>query len=419
MEKPQTIHGRILLLEDDCWWLLARERRYQMTPLFPSMVPGDLVQVEAIQSSESQWEVTSFQTLTPYGGDGHFPDSDSDWAYLHRAEGPNLEVLRHMAKIRNQIRTFFDTRGFLEVETPAIGSSPGLEVHLEAMEVKSRWEPEGPIRSKWLMTSPEYHMKRLLTADFENIYQLARAYRSGETGAHHHPEFLMLEWYRSFSNWKSGPEDTRKLVQFLAEQICDSHQIPGWREPIHVGGNWESYTIGESFQEWAGFDPGDFLDTLLLKRKGEEAGIRFSPEETTNADFIVRILVEKVEPNLPGDRPFVLTHYPMSVASLAQPSKDIPGTAERFEIYLGGLELANGFGELTNWKEQEFRFFEDLEDRKRRGLPAYPVDERFLQSLRNGMPPSMGIAFGVERMAMGLLGLSELTQLLPFPSTRM
>ena len=419
MEKRQTIRGRVLLKEESGWLLITHGRRLHMTPPFPEIETGDLVEVVAEPHDELRWKVSSYQTLTKYKGDGHFPESDSDWAYFHGQNGPNLQVLKQMAQLRKLIRTFFDNQGFLEVETPAIGRSPGLEVHLEAMEVTSRWTPEGPKESRWLMTSPEYHMKRLLSADFQEIYQLARSYRSGETGIHHHPEFAMLEWYRAFSTWDTGPLDTQNLVQFLAGEMCESHRLPGWHQPIDVGGEWERCTIRESFVRWAGFDPEDFSDAELIRKKGEESGIQFSSVEVTAADTIVRILVEKVEPNLPLDRPFILTHYPMSVASLAQPSSEIPGTAERFEIYLGGLELANGFGELTDWKEQERRFLEDLEERKRLGLDAYPVDDRFLRALRSGIPPSMGIALGVERMAMGLLGIANITHLLPFPSERM
>ena len=220
MEKRQTIRGRVLLREESGWLLMAHGRRLHMTPPFPEIEAGDLVEVLAEPHDESKWKVTSFQILTKYKGDVHFPESDSDWSYFHGQNGPNLHVLRQMAQLRKLIRTFFDNQGFLEVETPAIGRSPGLEVHLEAMEVTSRWTPGGPKESRWLMTSPEYHMKRLLSADFQEIYQLARSYRSGETRVHHHPEFAMLEWYRAFSTWDTGPSDTQNLVQFLAEELC-------------------------------------------------------------------------------------------------------------------------------------------------------------------------------------------------------
>ena len=236
MEKRQTIHGRVLLKEEDGWWLMARGQRLHMTPDAPGLNPGDLVRVEANPRDGNSWEVYHFKPLRNITVKAIF----RKWTLIGTTFMARMDpVWRcYSAWLRSESGSeLSSTPGDFGGRDPSMGHSPGLEVHLEAMEVRSRWEPEGPKESRWLMTSPEYHMKRLLAADFECIYQLARAYRSGETGIHHHPEFLMLEWYRAFSTWETGPADTRALLQFLAEEMVGSHTLPGWSVPIDVEGN--------------------------------------------------------------------------------------------------------------------------------------------------------------------------------------
>ena len=419
MGEKQQFHARILHLEENRWWAMVDHRKISFTPdSHQTVSAGDIVLLSGVQTNCSPWKVDDVSVLQKYAGEETFPPLHSDWHRFHSEGGPSFDVARRMSQVKALIRTFFTKQNFIEVDTPSVGMSPGLEVHLEAMEVNTRPGPDLPFEKRWLMTSPEYHMKRLLSADFDAIFQMGKAFRSGEVGPFHNPEFLMLEWYRAFAPWSSGPEDTRLLVQELTRAVCDSDEMPGWEEPIDVSGNWKHLTVREAIIQWAGFDPEPWNDGERIKRKAEESGIRFSSQETNTADYVVRLLVEKVEPNLPKNRPFVLTHYPECTASLARRSAEIPGTAERFEIYLGGIELANGFGELTDWKEQLSRFEDDLSERKRMDMPVYPIDERFIDSMKTGIPPSMGIALGVDRLALGLLGLSSLSQLLLFPVPR-
>lgn len=417
MKKRQTLCGRILHHHAGEVWLMVDGTRHSMTqPVEFNGLPGDLFESEGTFLPNGKWASVSFRIAQPYGGKSPFPEIHSDWNRMHSGEGPSLQILQGVSRVRHLIRSWFENERFLEVDTPAIGSSPGLEVHLDAIEARTRLSMDGPIEQRWLMTSPEYHMKRLLSCDLTRIYQMAKAFRSGEVGVHHNPEFHMLEWYRAFESWKTGPKDTRELTLHIARDLYDKETFPGWKAPIDLSGSWEALQVREAIQRWAGFDPYPWEDRDRLRAKGLESGILFSPQEVQSEDLLVRILVEKVEPFLPVDRPLVLTHYPNCLASLARASEEVPGTAERFEIYLGGVELANGFGELVDPIEQENRFEKDLLERQRLGLPLYPKDERFLGALRTGIPPSVGTALGVDRLAMAALGVSDLRKLLPFPS---
>ena len=258
-------------------------------------------------------------------------------------------------------------------------------------------------------------MKRVLSADIPKIYQLCKSFRSGESGPLHNPEFTMLEWYRSFADWKEGPQDTLHLIQFLAKELELPTDLPGIHSPLSIDRPWLWLSVRDAIGSYVGFDPFPWEDAERNRSLAGEVGIHFSSQDRTAEEILTRILVDGVEPRLPKDQFTVLTHYPPCMASLAQLTPD-GEASERFEIYAGGVELANGFGELTSWTEQKRRLHKDLESRGHAGLPLYPVDESFLEALRTGVPPSMGIALGFDRLAMVFLGISTLQELLLFPA---
>ena len=291
-----------------------------------------------------------------------------------------LEVLRLRAKATEAIRLFFHEHDFIEVETPALVPSPGLDVHLSAFEVRA---PNGASVG-WLATSPEYQMKRLLCAGAERIFQLCRSYRAEEHGRHHEREFTMLEWYRARAGSDDVIRDTEELVARVAVAV-GSNDIDALSAP------WERITVIEAFERHA--------------------------DEVVDADeeqLFFRTWAEQVQPKLGANRPVVVTEWPASMASLAKLNEN--GTADRFEAFYRGVELCNGFGELTDTREQRRRFAEDQADRRKAGLPVYPIDERFLDALELGMPDSGGNALGFDRLLMLLTGGDSIQSVMAFPT---
>jgi lysyl-tRNA synthetase class 2 len=269
--------------------------------------------------------------------------------------------------------------------------SPGLELHLEALEVRGA---DGP---RFLHTSPEYHMKRLLSAGMSRLYQLCHAYRRAEHGALHQPEFGMLEWYRAFAGSEQLMRDTEELVAHVARRVHGGTRIPGLHGELDVAPPWERLPVAEAFVRHADRDVRELL---------------------ADDDAFYRTLVDEVEPNLGRGKPTFLTHYPARMAALARLHPDDPSTADRFEAYADGVELCNGFGELTDPIEQRRRFEADLTARGQRGRPTYPIDERFLDALADGLPPSAGNALGVDRLLMLLLGKRDIADVVAFSVER-
>jgi lysyl-tRNA synthetase class 2 len=301
-----------------------------------------------------------------------------------------MKRLRERAIALAEARRFFDSRGFLEVQTPLMVPSPGLDVHLDAFEV------EGGDRGapRWLITSPEYQMKRLLADGWTRIYQLAPCFRRGEVGAAHNPEFTMLEWYRAGAGVGDVMADTEQLVAAVTGGRVDAGgRVVDVQPPL------ERMSVCEAFARFAGFSPDETLEAA-------------ASDETR----YFRAMVEAVEPALARlDRGVFLVDYPASQASLARLKPGDVGVAERFELYVAGVELCNGFGELVDAREQRERLLRDQAERARRQLPVYPIDERFLDALAR-VPPSAGNALGFDRLVSLACGEPDISSVMAFAS---
>ncbi len=303
-------------------------------------------------------------------------------------------VLELRAKTLRAIRRFFYDRDFLEVETPLRIPAPALETHIDAI----------PAGGAYLRASPELHMKRLLAAGCERIFQIGPCFREGERGDRHNPEFAMLEWYRADADYLAILADAKSLIAAVAEDVLGRTWLPSRgrksRRPaealetprIELLPVWEMFTVAQAFTVFAGWDPVPAFD----------------------ADRFDLDMVNKVEPRLPAEHPAVLLDYPVAAAALARRKPGNPLLAERWELYIGGLELANAFSELTDPQEQRARFEASAVERRAMGKPVYPLDEDFLAALEEGLPPSAGIALGVDRLVMLLAGAESLDQVLPF-----
>jgi lysyl-tRNA synthetase class 2 len=338
------------------------------------------------------------------------------WWRREQFEG-RRDNLRARGRIIAAIRTFFATRGFVEVETPALQVSPGMEPHLRAFATELH-EPGDAPRQRHLHTSPEFAMKKLLAAGLPRIFQLARVFRDGERGRTHHPEFTMLEWYRAGAGYRDLIDDCEGLLRACLTAAGTGRLSWHGRE-ADPALPFERLSVAASFRRYANIDllatalEPAAPDRALLARAAAPLGI--APHDGDDwEDLFFRIFRDQIEPRLGVGAPTILYDYPISMAALARAKPDDPRLAERFELYVAGLELANAFGELTDPAAQRARFVADQEKRRRLYGTAYPIDEDFLVAL-DGMPEAAGIALGVDRLVMLATGAPRIEDVLWAP----
>ncbi|KIN16517.1 EF-P lysine aminoacylase GenX [Vreelandella titanicae] len=312
----------------------------------------------------------------------------------------SFETLRERAQLMAKVRAFFAQRDVLEVETPVLGQGGSTDIHLVSLHTLARTD-KGQ-RRLWLQTSPEFHMKRLLAAGSGPIFQLARSFRDGEIGARHNIEFTMLEWYRPQFTLDQLIDETATLIMSLLPSF------PG--PPVH-------YRYRELFHTYVEVDPFttslDRLRAIAAERAQMSAQSLADEGRETCLDLLMSVVIE---PQLGQQELSVVVDYPASQAALARRHQDADGewVASRFEVYLNGIELANGYDELTDAAEQRTRFAEDNAERRRLGLPEVDVDERLLAALEHGMPEGAGVALGIDRLIQLALGKARLEDVLTF-----
>ena len=290
-------------------------------------------------------------------------------------------ALRLRAGLISGIRNFFIQNDFLEVETPVRLPSPAPEEHIEAI----------PSGTWFLQTSPELCMKRLLSAGYSRIFQICKCFRSDERGLRHLPEFTMLEWYVAGYDYQQLMNQCESLLLAALKDSVLTENIFWQGRTIGLTSPWERITVAEAFARFA----------------------PVSSQTALNENRFDEVLVEFVEPNLGIDRPAFLYDYPASMAALARIKKNDPTVAERFELYIGGLELANGFSELTCPHEQRSRFEEALRARRQKRWARYEMPEKFLSALPS-MPEAAGIALGIDRLAMIIANASSIDDVIAF-----
>jgi lysyl-tRNA synthetase class 2 len=321
------------------------------------------------------------------------------------------------ARITAAVRDFFARQGFVEAETPILQVSPGNETHLHAFAT-SLIAADGTAQPRYLHTSPEFSAKKLLAAGEERLFVLARVFRNGERTGLHHPEFTMLEWYRANETYDALMVDCADLLRATAQAV-GTRQFR-FREltadPLMAP---ERLTVAAAFEHFAGIDlaaslgPDGRTDRDALWHAASAVGIRVAPDDVW-ADVFTRVMVEKIEPFLGIGRATILCEYPISEAALARPKPGDPRFAERFELYVCGVELANAFGELTDAVEQRRRFLAWMDEKQRIYGERYPIDEDFLAALAV-MPEASGIALGLDRLVMLATGASRIEQVLWAP----
>jgi lysyl-tRNA synthetase class 2 len=317
-------------------------------------------------------------------------------------------------KVVQGIRRFFLEQGFVEVETPLLVPSPGMEPHLLALELYCTL-PTGKKEKKYLHTSPEYGMKKLLGQGWEKIFQVCRVFRDGEVSATHQIEFTMLEWYRAHADYQKIMEDCEGLLSFLAVEVWGMPESSYQGRAINLSPPFERLSVARAMSLFGGIDIEKNRDGDSLLAEAKSRGYRFDKAGTYGFDDVFfKVFLEAVEPRLGYPRPTILYNYPAEMAALARLKSDNPLWAERFELYVAGLELANAFSELNDPGEQRRRFEEEQKLRAQLGKPVYPIDEELLQALSR-MPPSAGIALGVDRLVMLFCNVQSIQEVLPFP----
>lgn len=322
-------------------------------------------------------------------------------------------------RARQAIAGFFAAEGFLEVETPALQRSPGLEPHLMAFATRAEAPGGKTLADLYLHTSPEFAMKKLLAAGAGNIFQFARVFRNREGSATHHPEFTLLEWYRVGCDYRRIMDDTIAVVRAAAAAAGAGARLR-WRgrecDPVK---EWEQISVAGAFQEYAGIDLAESLgdglapDTKRFAEQAKSIGIGAQAGDAWD-DIFFRIFLEKIEAKLGVGAPTILFDYPACMAALSRRKASDPRFAERFEVYACGMELANAFSELTDPKEQRTRFEADMEKKAALYGIRYPIDEDFLAAVGE-LPECAGIALGFDRLVMLMTGAADIRDVLFAP----
>jgi lysyl-tRNA synthetase class 2 len=299
-----------------------------------------------------------------------------NWKLARKAQ-----KLAARAQIIQKIREFFINRGYLEVDTPVLIPAPAPESHIDAIEAGNLF----------LQTSPELCMKRLLAADFPKLFQISHCWRSGERGALHLPEFTMLEWYRSNSDYSDLMTEVSELLRYIAASLS-THGVFNYKgHQVDLNSSCEMISVRDAFEKYTG-------STMEKALEDDEFDI---------------LMTDLIEPRLGNERPTIIFDYPSERAALSRLKAEDGSVAERFELYLAGMEIANAFSELTDPHSQRERFMKEIACREKTGARIYPMPEPFLDELAE-MPPAAGIALGVDRLVMFFTGSETIDEVVAF-----
>ncbi|HEY1142365.1 MAG TPA: EF-P lysine aminoacylase EpmA [Lysobacter sp.] len=317
----------------------------------------------------------------------------------------SFDALHLRARLNAAVRRFFDERSVVEVETPVLARAGNTDPNIASFSLEFSGRTDGAPRTRWLRTSPEYPLKRLLAAGFGDCYELGRVFRDGEAGGRHNPEFTMLEWYRT--GW-----DHRQLIAETAELVNTALSLVGRTAQLKQ----VSYHV--LYREQLGINAATASVEDLRAALGD---VVIDPAGLTRDDWLDLLMTHRLQPSFPTDQLLALYDYPVSQCALArirEHSADGAPVAERFELYLGPLELANGYHELADAAEQGARFDRDLQRRAERNNVQPPRDENLLAALSAGFPACAGVALGMDRLMMAMLGTTRIADVLAFDFAR-
>lgn len=320
-------------------------------------------------------------------------------------------------KVIDAIRAYFKGEGFHEAEVPLLLPAPSTEPFLEVFQTELKDDHD----NKWqgfLPSSPEFALKKLLSAGSGSVFTVTKSFRNGEgRSSRHSPEFTILEWYRTPGDYMDVANDFEKLMRAIYDvtrSTKDNYQLSYQGKKYDLSKKWEKITVAAAFEKYAGIDTETMLNETKLKEVGKKKGYQVDAQ-TTWEEIWNQIIANEIEPKLGINGPTILYDYPVAQAALSKHSERDPRFAERFEVFMAGLELGNCFSELTDWKEQEARCLADLAERKALGRTEFPMDTDFIDALKMGMPRTGGIAVGVDRLVALFADTPDIADTLFFP----
>lgn len=328
-----------------------------------------------------------------------------------------VDNIKKRTRIIKIVRAFFDNMDFLEVDTPLIVRYPGMEPYLNPFKIEL-YDVYGNVHDAYLITSPEYAMKKLLVAGCEKIYQLGKSFRNTEAwGGYHNPEFTMLEWYRVGGDYNTMIDDTLSLLRAVSLELFGSLKV------VYQGHEFDLQdvdycSVHEAFRRYLSLDLNDILEIDSMRKACDALGVTVTDNDSWD-DLFFKIFLTYIEPSLGVDRLTVLMDYPVQLAALARRKENDYRYAERVELYIGGMELSNGYSELTDPKEQRDRFICDQKIRKSLEKEVFPIDESFMDALELGMPSSGGNALGVDRLIMFFTDSKNIDDVIAFPIAKL
>ncbi len=319
------------------------------------------------------------------------------------------------SRLKRAMHDFFAHEDFLEMDTPLLVACPGMEPNLVGFSTEWVGPDRDWCKRYYMPTSPEFHMKKLLTMGYERIYEFSRSFRNGEYSGHHQPEFTMLEWYRAYAGYEQIMEDIEALVFYAVREATGKNHLEYRGHPIDLKPPWERVSVRELFLSRFRIDLNTIHSGADLATAAIANGFTYVRPDESLDDVFFRLFLTEIELKLGWEKPVILYDYPIEMAALSRRKDSNPRYCERFEVYMAGVELANAFGELNQAAEQAKRFkaFSD-ESQAQRGF-HYEQDREFMQALRFGMPPSAGIALGFDRLVMLAANENALDAVLAFP----
>lgn len=329
-----------------------------------------------------------------------------------------IQKLKQRSRIIQLIRQFFINQDFLEVATPLLVKSPGTEPYLEVFATNLKFDT-GQSTPAFLTTSPELSMKKLLAQGAGNMFQICKSFRNGEgISDYHNHEFTILEWYRVKADYTHIMQDFEQMMMFVFEGLGRKLQIEYQGKQYDLSAPWERISIPEAFERYVGVSADELHDVNALNLKARDFGLN-AQKPLSYDDAFYWLFLNKIEPRLGQSKPTIIYDYPLSQAALSKTKVTDSRLAERFEVYLAGLELGNAFSELTDPVEQKQRMMAELQLREKLGKTKYELDEDFIRALEKGLPETGGIAVGVDRLVMLLTNSATIQEVLAFPIDQM
>lgn len=364
---------------------------------------GDWVEVRVVICDGAP-QTTHVDVLTAYRGVGTFPPVGSEYLRLNSGAKSRTQRLRQRGKLLAAVRAFFSAEGVLEVETPRRVRLPGMEPYL------------APLGSgdHYLITSPEFHLKRLVAGGLERIYSLGPCWRGEEQGDQHLTEFTMLEWYEAHQPLTGLMDQCERLVRSCCTSLNEGSKFQYQGREVDLAGPVARMTVAEVCLDIAGVDLLGVTSGDVLADRLRAAGLEFPADEVSFEQLFNRLWVERVDPELAQYGALFVTDFPAPLAALSRINEANPAVCDRFELYLCGVELANAFGELTDPAEQRQRFDAEQEQRRELRFDVLGVDEKFLSALSEGLPPTSGIALGIDRLLMVLVNEPNIGNVVSF-----